>query len=57
MLVTSAYGLVCEGEWHALMITKTQPYQARLAGDLGKPLVYLDFLEVAPWNWPIASER
>ncbi len=53
LLVNSACGLVCQGDWQALMITKTQPYQARLAGDRGKPLVYVDFLEVAPWNWPI----
>lgn len=25
---------------------------ARSAGDAGKPLVYLEYLEVAPWNWP-----
>ncbi len=23
----------------------------------GKPLVYLEYLEVAPWNWPYRSER
>ena len=53
LLVNSACGLVCQDEWQALMITKTQPYQARLGDDRGKALVYVDFLEVAPWNWPI----
>jgi len=55
LLVNSASGLVCQGEWQGLMITKTQPYQTRLARDLGRPLVYVDFLEVAPWNWPISQ--
>ncbi len=28
-------------------------YHSRLPGQLGKPLVYLDFIETAPWNWNI----
>lgn len=35
------------------MLTKTASYTARLVPDKGKPLVYVDFLESAPWNWPI----
>lgn len=38
LLVNSACGLVCEGDWQALMITKTQPYQARLAGGRGSTI-------------------
>jgi hypothetical protein len=34
-------------------LTKTATAVARLAPDRGKPLVYLDFIEVAPWNWVI----
>ena len=33
------------------MLTKTASYVSRL--DKGKPLVYVDYLESAPWNWPI----
>ena len=35
------------------MLTKNASYAARLALDRGKPLVYIDFLEIAPWNWVV----
>ena len=34
-------------------MTKTTPYVARLDADRGRPLLYIDYLEVAPWNWRI----
>src|SRR5262249_3074962 len=30
-------------------------YVARIEEDVGKPLVYVDYLEVAPWNWRIPA--
>ncbi|MBX3394283.1 MAG: hypothetical protein KF841_02830 [Phycisphaerae bacterium] len=42
------------------MLTKTASHFARLAEDKGKPLVYIDYLEAAPWNWrvqPLGLER
>lgn len=39
----------------AVMMVKTAPYQARLVPDVGKHLVYIDFIEVAPWNWTVPS--
>lgn len=35
------------------MLTRNASHFARLASDRKKPLVYIDFLEVAPWNWNI----
>lgn len=35
------------------MLTKTATHFARLTEDGGKPLVYIDYLEVAPWNWRV----
>lgn len=55
LLVTSGFGIVCGGDWQALMITKAAGHAARLDRDRGKPLVYVDFLEVAPWNWPLPA--
>ena len=55
LLAASGYGVVCEQKWQGVMLTKTEPYRARLASDRGKPLVYVDFLEVAPWNWTISK--
>lgn len=37
--------------WEAAMVTLTKNHVARLAPDAGKPLVYVDYLEIAPWNW------
>lgn len=53
MLESSGFGVVCENRWQGVMMTKTASAFARLAADKGKPLVYVDFLEVAPWNWAI----
>jgi hypothetical protein len=33
-----------------LMMVAHSPYLARLAPDAGGPLVYIDYLESAPWN-------
>ncbi len=53
LLETSGFGVVCEQRWQGVMLTKTASAFARLPADRGKPLVYVDFLEVAPWNWVI----
>jgi len=53
MLESTGFGVVCESRWQGVMMTKNASAFARLAADKGKPLVYVDFLEVAPWNWAI----
>ena len=40
-------------EWQGAMLTKSGTHFSQLGEDRGKPLVYIDFLEVAPWNWTI----
>ena len=55
LLQAAAYGLVSDGDWQGLMMTKTAQYVARVEEDKGKPLVYVDFLEVAPWNWRVEA--
>ena len=52
-LAVSGFGIQCEGQWQGVMLTKTAPNLARRLHDKGKPLVYLDYIEVAPWNWRI----
>ena len=47
--------VVCSGMTQGLMrvdLTKS----GRLQEQSGKPLVYIDYLEVAPWNQPIGQE-
>ena len=49
----SGYAVVCDEEWQGAMLTKSGTHFSQLGEDRGKPLVYIDFLEVAPWNWTI----
>ncbi len=53
LLAASGFGIVYDQKWQGVMLTKTEPCKARLGTDKGKPLVYVDFLETAPWNWTI----
>lgn len=53
LLAASGFGIVCQQRWEGVMLTKTEPYRVRLAPERGKPLLYVDFLEIAPWNWTI----
>ena len=46
-------GLLCEGRWQGVMMTKTTPYVAQVGMNRGRPLLYIDYFEVAPWNWRI----
>jgi hypothetical protein len=41
--------------WEAVVVTLCKNHFALLAPDGGKPLVYIDYLEVAPWNWTVGK--
>lgn len=43
-------GIECEGKMQGLMMVLTVGRQSRLAPDEGEPIVYIDYLESAPWN-------
>ena len=51
-LAYRCYGVECERKMEGLMLVALEGPQARsrLAPDAGKPLVYVDYLEAAPWN-------
>ena len=53
LLASSGFGIVSEKKWQGVMLTKSAGYQTKAATDQGKPLVYNDYLETAPWNWNI----
>jgi hypothetical protein len=40
----------CEGAMQGLMLVITDGYVARLPPDAGKPVVYVDYVQIAPWN-------
>lgn len=55
LLGFQGFSVVCAGVTQGLMrvdLTKT----AQASTQKGKPLVYVDFLEVAPWNWPAQGQ-
>ena len=39
--------------WEAAIVTLCKNHLALVAPDVGKPLVYVDYLEAAPWNWTV----
>ena len=50
LLATGGFGIACGDQWQGLMMTTTVGHNARLPGQLDKPLVYVKYLESAPWN-------
>jgi len=51
LLAKQCFSVVCQGETQGLMavdLTKS----ARVGEQRGKPIVYVDYLETAPWNRP-----
>lgn len=50
VLAYRSFGIEAEGKMQGLMIVCLTGYNARLDPDKGKPLVYIDFIETAPWN-------
>jgi hypothetical protein len=43
-------GVECDGELQGLMLLSTANHAARLAPEMDHPLVYVDYVESAPWN-------
>jgi len=50
LLAYRCFGIECDRKMQGLMMVLTAGKQARLAPDSGKPVVYIDYLESAPWN-------
>jgi len=49
-LAYQTYGIEAAGKMQGLMMVCLAGYNARLDPDKGKPLLYIDYLETAPWN-------
>ena len=50
LLAYRCLGIECDGEMQGLMLVNMTNYVSRLEGQKGKPLVYVDYIETAPWN-------
>jgi GNAT superfamily N-acetyltransferase len=47
------FGIEVKGQWQSLLFGLCEGHTTKL-GKKNRPLVYVDFIEVAPWNWDIA---
>src|SRR5438552_2165502 len=50
LLALTFYGIGCGGRLQGLMKVDLASERCRLPEQQGQPLVYIDYLEVAPWN-------
>jgi hypothetical protein len=53
LLEAAGFAIAHEGMWQGAMLTKSATHMSRRPASAGKPLIYVDFVEVAPWNWAI----
>ena len=53
ILAYQMLGVECEGEMQGLMLLKTAGKFSRLESQKSKGLVYVSFVEAAPWNSPL----
>lgn len=51
LLAIRRFSVMCRGVTQGMMIVDTS-LEGRLQSQAGKPLVYIEFLETAPWNRP-----
>jgi hypothetical protein len=56
VLAFSFYGIECRAKLQGLMKLQTAGRSSRLAVPGNQPIVYIDYLEVAPWNIPIVAQ-
>lgn len=52
MLAHPAFSIVCDGVTQGMMIVDTTMKRCRIDAQKGQHLVYVEFVEAAPWNRP-----
>ena len=50
LLSTRCFGIELSGQWQGLVMIQLAGRPAELEPDRGRPVVYAEFLEIAPWN-------
>lgn len=53
MLAYQAWSICRDDRYEAVMLTMSAGHVSRHSETMGKPLIYVDYLETAPWNWRI----
>ena len=51
------FALRRQAAWEGAMVTLRGEVLTRLAPDCGKPLIYVDYVEAAPWNWTVKEAQ
>lgn len=51
------YGIECEGKMQGLLEVAKEGYLTRLPSQKGKPLIYVKYIETAPWNIKLLDSR
>jgi len=55
LLEATGYGIFGDQRWQGAMLTKTVSMVSQAPSTKGMPLVYIDYLEAAPWNWQVPA--
>jgi hypothetical protein len=50
LLAYRCFGIECDNEMQGLMLVNTTNFASRMESQRGKPMVYVDYIEAAPWN-------
>lgn len=53
LLAVEMFAIDFEDEWQAVVMIETSSHFGQLPNQFGKPLVYVEYIETAPWNWSI----
>jgi hypothetical protein len=51
LLALQGLSIRCESQTQGLMRIDLASEQGRLESQRGQPMVYVDYIEIAPWNW------
>lgn len=57
LLAYQTLGIECDGEMQGLILLKTAGQMSRIANQKSNGLVYVYFIETAPWNSPIIVQE
>jgi hypothetical protein len=53
LFATEGKAIDYESEWQGAMLFDTSSHAGKLTGQEKKPILYIEYVEVAPWNWRI----
>lgn len=51
LLAYQGWAIECDGDFQGVMMVELVGHTADHEEDRGKPLLYIEYLESAPWNW------